>query len=201
MEADSSLRSLSVFGSGRTQWRRWLSVGVSLVILWHIESTPSAKSVQRKALQSAETVRISVMEALQGDGAAAPAVRLGNPFEPAVPCPARQRTGSTVFDILGRDVHSLVLARYDRHTWRDAKSAGDYINRIFGAVPEGGAPQTSVYWAESPAVLISGSLAFVQGPRRRVLIGSGYVHFEDESGCQWWARYLGPDKSKWVVPD
>ena len=33
----------------RTQWKRWLSVGASLVIVWHIESTPSAQSVQRNA--------------------------------------------------------------------------------------------------------------------------------------------------------
>jgi hypothetical protein len=200
MHADPSPQAVSAFGSRRTQWRRWLCV-VSLVILWHIESAPSAKSAQRKRLQSAEPVRIGTTEALEGDGAPAPGARLGKPFEPAAPCPARRRTGATVFDILGPDVHSLVLARYDRHTWRDVKSAGDYINRIFSAVPEGGAPQTGVYWAESPAVLISGSLAFVKGPRRRVLIGKGYVHFEDESGCQWWARHLGPDKSKWVVPD
>ena len=33
----------------RTQWQRWLSVSASLVIVWHIESTPSAQSVQRTA--------------------------------------------------------------------------------------------------------------------------------------------------------
>ena len=33
----------------RTQWKRWLSVGASLVIVWYIESTPSAQSVQRNA--------------------------------------------------------------------------------------------------------------------------------------------------------
>jgi len=177
---------------------------VSFIVLWHIESSPSARaeSGPRNGLQTTETARIAITEALESEGAPArPAGRLDSRFEPAVPCPVRRPIGATVFDILGRDVRSVALARYDRATWRDAKSAGDYINRIFSAVPEGGAPQPTVYWSESPPILISGTLAFVTGPARRVLIGKGYVHFEDESGCQWWARYLGPDKSKWVVPD
>ena len=184
----------------QTQWRGWLGVSVSLIILWHLESNLSARS--RNGLQSPVTARIAITEALQPDGAPArPAGRLDSPFAPAVPCPVRRPIRATVFDVLGRDVRSLILAFYDRQTWGDAKSAGDYVNRIFSAVPEGGAPQSTVYWSESPPILISGTLAFVKGPPRRVLIGKGYIHFEDESGCQWWGRYLGPDKSKWVVPD
>ena len=186
------------------QWRRWLGVSVSFIILSHLESAPSALagSGSRNGSQSSKTVRIAITQTLEAEGASArPPGRLDSPFVPAVPCPVRPPSGATVFDVLGRDVRSLVLAFYDRQTWGDAKSAGDYINRIFSAVPEGGAPQPTVYWAESPPILISGTLAFVTGPPRRVLIGKGYIHFEDDSGCQWWGRYLGGDKSKWVVPD
>jgi len=193
------LRSSGSTENRRTQWRGWLGVSVSFIVLWHIDSNPSTWSESRNGSQSS---RIAITEALEPDSTPArPAGRLDSRFEPAVPCPVGRPVGATVFDVLGRDVRSLVLAFYDRQTWGDAKSAGDYINRIFSAVPEGGAPQPTVYWAESPPILISGTLAFGTGPPRRVLIGKGYIHFEDDSGCQWWGRYLGPDKSKWVVPD
>ena len=29
--------------------------------------------------------------------------------------------------------------------------------------------------------------------------GYGYAHLEDSAGCEWWGRYLGPDRSKWFV--
>jgi hypothetical protein len=35
--------------------------------------------------------------------------------------------------------------------------------------------------------------------QRPLQIANGYAHVRDGSGCEWWARYLDPDRSKWVV--
>ena len=58
---------------------------------------------------------------------------------------------------------------------------------------------SSICWAEGKSVEILASVEFKSGQRTRIEFANGYAHFEDESGCEWWARYLGPDRSRWIV--
>ena len=46
---------------------------------------------------------------------------------------------------------------------------------------------------------IFASVEFANGRRRPLQLANGYAHAQDASGCEWWGRYLGPDRSKWVV--
>ena len=74
-----------------------------------------------------------------------------------------------------------------------------YIGRLLSAVPEGGTLVPTVYWAEGRSAEIFGSIEFPQGQRRPLRAANGYAHLKDAAGCEWWGRYLGPDRSNWVV--
>jgi hypothetical protein len=56
-----------------------------------------------------------------------------------------------------------------------------------------------VYWAEFRQGEILASVEFAGGQRWPLELANGYAHVQDGSGCEWWARYLGPDRSRWVV--
>jgi len=74
-----------------------------------------------------------------------------------------------------------------------------YLQRIIAAQPEGRELLPYVYWAEGRRVEIEGVAEFAGGRRSRVEFANGYAHVQDESGCEWWGRYLGPDHSSWIV--
>ncbi len=74
-----------------------------------------------------------------------------------------------------------------------------YIVRLLNAMPEGGAPSPGVYWAEMREGEVLASVEFVDGRRAPLHLANGYAHAQDSAGCEWWGRYLGPDRSKWVV--
>jgi len=88
---------------------------------------------------------------------------------------------------------------YDRRDWRDLATVTGYVRRLLGAEPEGGMLSRGVYWAESRPVEILASVEFSTGQRRPLQLANGYAHVQDGSGCEWWGRYLGPDRSQWVV--
>jgi hypothetical protein len=123
--------------------------------------------------------------------------RVGKAFA-STRCTSRKATVKTIHEIL---VPNLVGVRihYYAAAWRDFVPVRDYVRRLFDATPEGDKVSPSIYWSEDSAAEIIASLEFKNGQRTKILIGNGYAHFVDASGCEWWARYLGGDKSKWVV--
>jgi len=120
---------------------------------------------------------------------------LGRPFNSCSPAqPAR-----TILEVIGHDAKRVLVHHYESAAWRDIGVVRDYIRRVLSAVPETGALTRNVVWSETARVEISTSIEFTNGQRRRLELANGYAHFEDLSGCEWWARYLGGDRTKWVV--
>lgn len=75
----------------------------------------------------------------------------------------------------------------------------EYIHRIIAGQPEGRELLRHSNWAERRLVEIEGAVEFASGRQSRIEFANGYAHVEDDSGCEWWSRYLGPDRSKWIV--
>ena len=120
---------------------------------------------------------------------------LGRPFNSCSPAqPAR-----TILEVIGHDAKRVLVHHYESAAWRDIGLVRDYIRRVLSAVTETGALTRNVVWSETARVEISTSIEFTNGQRRRLELANGYAHFEDLSGCEWWARYLGGDRTKWVV--
>ena len=89
----------------------------------------------------------------------------------------------------------------DRSAWPDIEVVKGYIRRVLTAVPEGGAASPMPYWAEPVRTQIVASLEF-RGSSGLLELANGYAHLVDAAGCEWWARYLGEDRSRWIVrPD
>ena len=97
------------------------------------------------------------------------------------------------------DAQKILVHQFDGREWPSFGAAKDYIRRLLSAVPEGGQLVPTVYWAEGRSTEIFASVEFSQGEPRPFRVANGYAHVQDPSGCEWWARYLGPDQSKWVV--
>jgi hypothetical protein len=142
--------------------------------------------------------RIAIVDEPRESAPAELSRSIGRSFEPAAPCAVR-RAGATIAEIIGPDVSALIVHHYDKPAWPDIEVVTDYVRRILVALPEGGSVSSGVYWAEGGRVEISAVIEFKNGQRRSMEFANGYAHFEDASGCQWWARYLGGDRSKWVV--
>ena len=120
---------------------------------------------------------------------------LGRPFNS---CSSAQ-PGRTILEVIGHDAKKILVHHYESAAWRDIGVVRDYIRRVFSAVPETGALMRSAVWSEMVRAEIISSIEFTNGQRRRLELANGYAHFEDFSGCEWWARYLGGDRTKWVV--
>ena len=120
---------------------------------------------------------------------------LGRPFNSCSPGqPAR-----TILEVIGHDAKKVLVHHYESAAWRDIGVVRDYIRRVFSAVPETGILMRSAVWSEMVRAEIISSIEFTNGQWRRLELANGYAHFEDFSGCEWWARYLGGDRTKWVV--
>jgi hypothetical protein len=129
------------------------------------------------------------------------------PRESARPAPARlgsanaracaAESARTVRDALG-GAPRIRIEEYDPRRWKSPEIAA-YIRRILDAQPEGGALQPGVYWAEAARAEIAGWIEGAAKERRRVEFGNGYVCMQDAAGCALWGRYLGPDRSLWIV--
>ena len=122
---------------------------------------------------------------------------LGRSFE-TTPCSSRRAPAGNIFEALGPDARKLLVHHYEP-AWRDIDIVGDYIRRLLDATPETGQVVDHIHWAEGAPVEIIAFVEFQNGERRPMDIGNGYAHFEDLAGCEWWARYLGGERSKWVV--
>lgn len=129
--------------------------------------------------------------------AAAEKIDLGRRFG-TDPCGARQAS-RTILDALGPDARKVLVHHVASREPRTPEAVKGYATRILSAEPEGGKLSPAVHWAEMRQVEILASVEFADGQRRPLHLASGYAHLQDRSGCEWWARYLGPDRSKWVV--
>jgi hypothetical protein len=110
-----------------------------------------------------------------------------------------RRPGGTMLEVLLPDAQRILVHRFDSRVWPDLDAVKSYVRRVLRAEPEGGSLSPGVYWAESRAAGILASVEFSSGQRRPLQLANGYAHFQDGAGCEWWARYLGPDQSKRTV--
>jgi hypothetical protein len=115
----------------------------------------------------------------------------------ATGCPTRP-PGKTVLEALG-DARKILIHQFDAHEWSSFETVRDYVLRLLSAAPEGDRLAPTVYWAESRLTEVFASVEFPRGQPRPLRVANGYVHVQDAAGCEWWARYLGPDPSKWIV--
>jgi hypothetical protein len=124
-------------------------------------------------------------------------IDLGRRFGTA-PCVSRQPR-QTIREVLFPDAQRMLIHQFDSRNWRDLEAVRNYVRRLLRTEPEGGILSPGVYWAELRPAEILASVEFSDGQRRPLQLANGYAHFQDRSGCEWWVRYLGPDRSKWVV--
>lgn len=89
--------------------------------------------------------------------------------------------------------------RYDEAAWSSITVVTRYTHRIIAGPPETRELLRNVHWAEMKLVETEGTVEFAIGRKSRIEFANGYAHVEDDSGCEWWGRYLGPDRSKWIV--
>ena len=130
------------------------------------------------------------------DAQPSPKAELGWPFG-SPPCTS-QKPPATMSEILDRGAMRIRVHAFDRE-WRNLETIRAYIERLLSAPPEGGALFPTVYWAEGGRAEVIASVEFANGQRRPLHLANGYVHVQDAAGCEWWARYLGGEQSKWVV--
>lgn len=112
-------------------------------------------------------------------------------------CPTKP-AGKTVLEALG-SARKILIHQFDAREWPSFESVRDYFVRLLSAVPEGDQLAPTVYWAESRLTEVFASVEFGRGQPRPLRVANGYAHVQDAAGCEWWARYLGPDQSKWIV--
>ena len=173
-----------------------LTVIVGLLSATVPEFGPLVVTASRQ--QQTSNDKIAIVRDVQSAGVLDPTAWLSRPFQTAGPCASR-RAGTTALQLLRPDVRTVAIQWYDTQAWSELPRAAAYVRRILDAVPEGGALQEHIYWSEDRPVEIAGVLIFSEGPPRQIALGNGYLHFEDQSGCQWWGRYLGPNRDSWVV--
>ena len=104
----------------------------------------------------------------------------------------------TLAEVLGPGARRIVVQQHTSD-WKNLATVSDYIRRMLTALPENRQWSTFHVWSEGNSVEIEGWIESSDGPRRPFELGNGYAHVMDAAGCQWWARYLGPDRTKWVV--
>jgi len=115
----------------------------------------------------------------------------------ATACPARP-AAKTVLAVLG-GARRILIHQFEAREWSSFETVRDYVERLLNAVPEGDRLAPTVYWAESRLTEVFASVEFPRGQPRPLRVANGYVHAQDATGCEWWARYLGPDQRKWIV--
>jgi hypothetical protein len=150
------------------------------------------------ALQIGGADQFPIIDAPRKYGVSELSRDIGRTFEAPTPCLVRS-SGATILQILGPNARAIHVHHYKKPAWPDMSVVREYLHRILGGLPEGGGTSSGVYWAEGRRVEILASVEFRSGQRTRMAFANGYAHFEDESGCEWWARYLGPDRSRWIV--
>jgi len=112
-------------------------------------------------------------------------------------CPTRP-AGKTVLEALS-GARKILIHQFETREWPSFETVRDYVERLLDAVPEGERLAPTVYWAESRLTEVFATVNFGSGQPRPLRVANGYAHVQDARGCEWWARYLGPDQSKWIV--
>jgi len=152
------------------------------------------------AAHANQTAQIAILDEPRQYATSEPWRDLGRPFDASSVCSEnRSKTAATIAEALGPNVRAIAVHSYLKPGWPDLSVVADYVHRILAGLPEAGHLARSVIWSEVVFPEIVGSVEFANGPSSRIEFGNGYAHVEDESGCQWWARYLGGDRSKWIV--
>lgn len=123
---------------------------------------------------------------------------IGRPFDESTRC-SGNRSATAIRELMGADAKAIHVHRYDKAAWSSIAVVTEYIHRIFAGQPENRELLRHSYWAEGRLVEIEGAVEFATGRKSRIEFANGYAHVEDDSGCEWWGRYLGPDRSKWIV--
>lgn len=108
-------------------------------------------------------------------------------------------TATTIHELLGDDVKAILVHYYQQPAWQNMAVVTDYIDRIVDAKSGTEFLMSAPNWAEARTVEILAEVEFANGQRRRIEFANGIAHIEDVSGCQWWGRYLGGDRAKWIV--
>jgi hypothetical protein len=124
-------------------------------------------------------------------------IDLGHRFEKSS-CDERRAAGTMLHALLP-DARRILVHRFDSRIWPDLDAVKSYVRRVLRAEPEGGSLSPGVYWAKLRVAEILASVEFSSGQRRPLQLANGYAHFQDGAGCDWWTRYLGPDRSKRIV--
>jgi hypothetical protein len=148
--------------------------------------------------RTGQSKQIAIIDVSGESSASEPRRDIGRSFDQSSAC-SNRRPASTIREILGANVEAIAVHHYDKPTWPNMMVVTEYLHRVMDAHPEGGGLQSEVYWAEGRFAEIVASVEFTNGRKSRLEFANGYTHVEDGSGCQWWGRYLGPDRSKWIV--
>jgi hypothetical protein len=159
---------------------------LGLLFVWHQPS------------QAWHTNRIEIVDVSRDYEVSAERRDIGRPFDESRRC-SEKKVVTRISELLGADVTAIHLQRYDKAAWSNRAVVTDYIHRIIAGQPETGELSPSVNWAEGRRVEIEAMVQFRSGRTSRIEFANGYAHVEDDSGCEWWGRYLGPDRSKWIV--
>ena len=115
---------------------------------------------------------------------------IGRPFDESTRCSGK-RSATTIRELLGADAKTIHVHRYDKAAWSSIAIVTEYIHRIIAGPPETRELLRNVHWAEMKLVEIEGTVEFASGRKSRIEFANGYAHIEDDSGCEWWGRYLG----------
>jgi hypothetical protein len=142
--------------------------------------------------------RIEIDDVSRGYAASERRRDIGRPFDESTHC-SGTRSATTIRELLGADAKAIDVHRYDKAAWSSIAIVTEYIHRIMAGQPEDRELLRKPYWAEERLVEIEGAVEFTSGRKSRIEFANGYAHVEDDSGCEWWGRYLGPDRSKWIV--
>jgi hypothetical protein len=160
---------------------------LAMVFVWRQPST--AGQVDR---------RIEIHDVSRAYAASERRRDIGRPFDQSTRCSGK-RSATTIRELLGAETKVIHVHRYDKESWSSMTAVTEYIHRIMAGQPETGELLRTIHWAEGMNVEIEGAVEFTSGRKSRIEFANGYAHVEDESGCEWWGRYLGPDRGKWIV--
>jgi hypothetical protein len=149
-----------------------------------------------KRSHASQVDRIQIIDASRDDGTSERR-NIGQPFDETNRCSEKRRVAK-IADLLGADVTALHVQRYDK-AWSNITVVAEYIRRIMTAEPETRELSPFSNWSEWKPVEIEGTVAFRSGEKSRIEFANGYAHVADASGCEWWGRYLGADRTKWIV--
>ena len=124
-----------------------------------------------------------------------PAVRVDGTAPLETKC-AGPNPPRTLGEIVGADARRIIVREYDAD-WIDLPTVADYIRRLWSAETGGWWP-FQLFSERAPSE-IDASIESADGRLRPLELGNGYAHAMDAAGCEWWMKFIGPDRSRSVV--